>query len=57
VLANGCCLETGGEVFTSLVPLHWTGGRDRQSWTGTVDGVGFRTTWAGERWDVQLAAG
>jgi len=57
VTANGCCVETGGAVFTSLVPLRWTGGRERSSWTGSVNGIGFRTAWTGDRWDVQLEAG
>jgi hypothetical protein len=55
VLANGCCEETGGKVFTRLAPLSWTGGRDRRSWT--VDGIGFSAAWTGERWNMQLAAG
>jgi len=55
--ANGCCEETGGEVFTDLVPVTWTGGREGRSWTGKVNNIGFHTNWTGDTWDVQLAAG
>lgn len=57
VSANGCCVETGGEIFTSLAPLRWTGGRERHSWTGTINGIGFHTTWTGKHWDARLDAG
>jgi hypothetical protein len=57
VTANGCCMEAGGNVFTSLVPLRWADGGDRSSRTGTVNGIGFRVDWTGDRWDVRLAAG
>jgi hypothetical protein len=57
VISNGCCVSTGGEIFTRLAPLDWTGGQDRRSWTGHVGGVGFRADWTGRGWNVRLEAG
>jgi hypothetical protein len=55
--ANGCCLESGGSVFTDLATLRWTGGRPGRSYTGTVSGIGFHVTWTGHRWHTELEAG
>jgi hypothetical protein len=54
--ANGGCMSTGGQRFVGLVPLTWHTTTNGE-WTGTVNGVGFRTVYRyGGWWRVWLDA-